>query len=197
VNKQFLQVDEFKTNMSGQFKTLTEKITETCQETLNELLEPDCTNDVKINWIKHVLSGIETTNEIAEESGFMSIYTGPFKIDNKVDLDQQVKHYTNLLVQTIRAANDSYHQKDIDETRNLMNKNLSEIVKDPVFSCYTIKELMAMPFGQLLEKYKCTTKSKLQRMHWEGHLEEILHMLDSFEEERDSDVDSSCSEEDL
>jgi hypothetical protein len=182
--------------MSETFEIITNKIVEACQETVNELSEPDCPSEVKIKWVKHVLSGIETTNEQAEESGFVPIYNGSFKLDPVSNLDQQVEYYTKMLVQTIYGANDSYRQREIVDTKNLMNKNLSEILKDPVFCNFTIKQLMDMPFGKLLEVQKGSKKFKLQRMHWEGYLEEILHMLENFEDERDSDVDS-CSEEDL
>jgi len=190
--------------MSEQIEIITNKILLACEETCNELME-ESTSEEKIMWLRHVLSSIETTNEQAEDdSGFTPIYTGPFKINTQEeDLNSQVKHLTNILVQTVLAANKSYKQKEVQMANELMNKNLYEISKDPVFCNYSIKELFEMTPKELLEKQMQTkiekqiqTKTfRLRRMHWEGHLEEVLHMLETFEEKRDSDVESFDDED--
>lgn len=157
-------------------------ILDASKEAPEELLE-DGTNQEKIKWIKTILSAIQSSNEQAEDDGFVPIYTGPFKMDVNVDLNEQMKKYTNILVDTLKLVN-QVHDKLDEENRKYQDRPLSELVEDPKF-----KDLSLVTAKTELEKIN--KKNKMRRINWNGFLKEVEHMMSTFEEVRDSDDESS------
>jgi hypothetical protein len=172
-----------------EMEIITKKLIQACQEISNEILDPESTMDEKNLWLRHVLGGIETLNQQIDDTECVPLFTGPFVVDKQVeidDLNNQVKDYTNILIQSILSANEFHRQQDLNE---IMNKNISELIKDPVFSNLTIQQISNMTLNDLLQKQKNNKKSKLRLMHWVGFLEELLYTLETFEEVKEWETD--------
>lgn len=167
-------------------------IHEALEEFNSDDLEIRWTLEQKTKWVRTLLSGIQTSNEQVEddENGFQPIFDGPFKVE-KINLNEQILKLSKILEETITKISGIHDNLDLENDK-YQKQTIQEASKDPVLSQITI------PFAkQKLDNLD--KQSKKRRMHWNGFLDELLNMLNNFEEKRDSDVEEgeeSSSEED-
>ena len=159
---------------------LTRRIVEHVKETQIELLEDPYDVRANTRWVRTMLSGIETSNEMGEDVGFTPFYSGPYTFD-KDNLMDEIKRTSSIFINTLMLLN-IFHENMDRDFENLRNGTISDFSSHPSTRNLKVSEIKSMMDQQKI-------KNKKRRMHWEGHLENLLDMVENFEEERDSDVE--------
>ena len=165
----------------------TRKLTRAIYNLMNEteIELPESTIDEKITWIKTLSSAIETSNEHAEEYGFVPLFMGPFNVDDNLtshqDLGKEIDRFKNFFIETIQKINKIQDQLD-RENDKYQNLTIHDFSEDPETKNITVLELR--------EKMKKKNhRSKMRRIHWNGHLELIFDMMEeAFDDIKEIDV---------